>query len=83
MLDSLLQMKNSPRASVWLFSTEGAAYWNCHVSGEHDGLKFEIKCTGDNLAEAIASAFEKWSRVTGQMPEFAGALPPVDDEIPF
>jgi hypothetical protein len=94
----LLQMKSAKKTTVQLHSYDfqTADTWHCSVEGQADGIAYKILGAGETPAKAVEDAHGKWLRVTGQLPELVGALPPpdpstyvdvestpVDDEIPF
>lgn len=57
--------------------------WSIRVEGKHDGSAFQVKGEGVSLQDAVDDAYPRWLRITNALPEFLGALPAPDDEIPY
>jgi hypothetical protein len=75
-IDKLITMGQALRTSAWLMNFDHGTKWHCHVTGEHDGTKFEIKVEDETADGAVINAWAKWVRLTDRMPEFNKALPP-------
>lgn len=63
-------------AHVHLSSYSFWSHWEITVESSDEAMQFKIKDRGDTPEEAINTAYEKWRKITGALPEFIGLLPP-------
>ena len=71
----IAQMGAAEGSEIQVFKFKYSGNWRVIVEGHNDGIAFKIEGAGQSFADAVAECHQRWSKVTGLMPELIGLLP--------